>query len=183
MVSTTPELIGVGDFFELEGKVRDIISASSSWLPEIGQWPYENHEVHQAGVVSEFSYRNKSEKNRSQIIKSSLRILVALLARTETKKGYKDIVFPGNYFQFYPINLNSLVYHSEQTWNNLTVKEWVYWLCSNWGINTHLKIALRKLRGQSQSTFRIRPSDRGLEVTSVPEAVFARPGFINHCAY
>ena len=45
------------------------------------------------------------------------------------------------------------------------------------GIELHLRVALRKLRGQSQSTFRVRPSDRGMEVIAVPPAVHTRPQF------
>ena len=36
---------------------------------------------------------------------------------------------------------------------------------------------LRKLRGQSQSTFRVRSSDRGMKVIAVPPAVHTRPRF------
>ena len=174
---TTPELIGIGEIFELEGKVGGY--NFSEFILVAGNWTMALRKSRSSSGKCCFRicYGSQSEKNRSQIIQSSLRILVALLARTEINKGYNDIIFPSNYLQFYPINLNSLVYQSEETWNNFTVKEWVYWLCSQWGVNTHLKIALRKLRNQSQSTSRIRPSDRGLEVTSVPEAVYTSPRF------
>ena len=41
----------------------------------------------------------------------------------------------------------------------------------------HLRVALRKLRGQSRSTFKIRPSDRGFEVVGVPPVTHTRPRF------
>ena len=47
----------------------------------------------------------------------------------------------------------------------------------NWGLELHLRVALRKLRGQSKSTFRIRPTDIGMEVTTAPSAVSTRPRF------
>ncbi|MFA7405208.1 MAG: hypothetical protein WC007_14530, partial [Pelobacteraceae bacterium] len=68
-------------------------------------------------------------------------------------------------------------HHSANTWGELTTREWIGWLATTWGIHTHLMVALRKLRGQSQSTFRIRPSDKGLEIISVPDAVFTSPRF------
>lgn len=55
--------------------------------------------------------------------------------------------------------------------------DFLRWLLLYWGIDTHLRVALRKLRGQSQSTFRIRPADRGLEVIAIPPAVHTRPRF------
>ena len=57
------------------------------------------------------------------------------------------------------------------------MQELLGWLLLNWGVNVHFRVALRKLRGQSQSTFRIRPSDRGMEVIGVPPAVHTRPRF------
>jgi len=59
----------------------------------------------------------------------------------------------------------------------MTATEVLRWLLLHWGIDNHLRVALRKLRGQSQSTFRIRPSDQGLEVTAIPPAVHTRPRF------
>ena len=47
----------------------------------------------------------------------------------------------------------------------------------NWGIEVHLRVALRKLRGNSRSTFRIRPSDLGMQVIASPPAVHTRPRF------
>ena len=39
------------------------------------------------------------------------------------------------------------------------------------------EVALRKLRGQSKSTFRIKPTDTGFEVIETPAAVFTNPRF------
>ena len=38
---------------------------------------------------------------------------------------------------------------------------------NRWGIETHLSVALRKLRHNPQATFRVRPTEAGLRV--VPE--------------
>ena len=153
------------------------VASSDFALPGIGSFTDENHEVHLAQLVSTLCSQGKSAQKRALITLSALKILLALKIRPETREGYGDIIFPGNYFQFYPINLKSFLVQSEQAWNDLTIREWIYLLCSSWGLNTHFKVALRKLRGQSQSTFRIRPSDQGLEVIMPPEAVFTSPRF------
>lgn len=59
----------------------------------------------------------------------------------------------------------------------MSVTEVLRWLFLYWCIDNHLRVALRKLRDHSQSTFRIRPSDQGLEVIAVPKAVHTRPRF------
>ena len=90
---------------------------------------------------------------------------------------YGELVFDEDYFRYYPINLRSFAYHKTHTWPSLTTADLLGWLLLHWGIDVHLRVALRKLRGQSQSTFRIRPSDLGFEVTDVPPAVHTRPRF------
>ena len=50
----------------------------------------------------------------------------------------------------------------------MTVEEWVRWLSVHWGIQRHLSVALRKLRGERRDTFRIRPLEQELRVIEVP---------------
>jgi hypothetical protein len=70
----------------------------------------------------------------------------------------------------YRINLASLQRFSGDTWTSLNGGEWVEWLAANWGIRTHLRVALRKLRHQTQDSFRIVPLDDGLHVREAPVA-------------
>ncbi len=173
----TPEVEQTGSFFPLGSSVHSIKSAASSWLPAMEDWTNASHEVHLATRIEYLCGREKSTGNRSAILLACLKVLIALQSRSETKEGYGEFVFPDNYFQTYQINLQTFNHHSHNTWDNLTIRQWIGWLALSWGINTHLLVALRKLRGQSQSTFRIRPSDTGLEIISVPEAVFTSPRF------
>jgi len=104
--------------------------------------------------------------------------MIALAQRERRQSDpYSGIVFEEDYFSYYPINLQSFESHQATTWPSLTSKEILRWLLLNWGIELHHRVALRKLRGQSKSTFRIRPSDRGLEVIDVPQATHTRPRF------
>jgi len=90
---------------------------------------------------------------------------------------YGELIFDEGYFGYYSINLKDFQFHAIETWPTLTMRELLRWVAFNWGVETHLRVALRKLRGQSQSTFRVRPSDRGMEVISVPPAVHTQPRF------
>lgn len=171
-----PEVESVDSFFPLNSPLASMKSTTSSWLATLEDWPNENHEIQLAAVIESLCRKEKSTENRSAILLSCLKALIALQARPETEEGYGDFVFPPNYFKAYPINLQTFNYHKNKTWDNLTIREWIGWL-AGWGVSTHLLVALRKLRGQSQSTFRIRPSDNGLEIISVPEAVFTSPRF------
>lgn len=145
--------------------------------PPLSDWMNDQHEIQLANTIEGLCDSKDSASHRPQILQSALKVLIALMRRPATQDGYKDLVFQGEYFHIYPINLKSFLVHSSQTWNGLTVREWIRWLSNQWGVKTHFMVALRKLRGQSQSTFRIRPSDYGLEVISVPKAVFTMPRF------
>jgi hypothetical protein len=172
-----PEVEQLSSFSPLDSSVVSLKIAADSWLPVLKDWGNDNHEVHLANQIEALCRKKKSVGTRSDILLACVKVLIALQFRPETAEGYGDFVFPPNYLHAYPINLQSFNHHSNNTWGNLTLREWVGWLAATWGVNTHLLVALRKLRGQSQSTFRIRPSDNGLEIISVPAAVFTSPRF------
>lgn len=173
-----PEVEQLDSVFPLGGSVASISAAADTWLAALEDWGNDNHEVTLAGKIEALcKSREETVTKRSTILLASLKILIALQRRPETKDGYGDFVFPPNYLKAYPINLQTFNHHSTNTWGGLTAREWIAWLATEWGIHTHLMVALRKLRGQSQSTFRIRPSDNGLEIISVPTAVFTSPRF------
>ena len=174
---STPEVERIKDDFNLGKTIGATERECSGWLPELPNWTHSDHEIQQANKIVALCNQEKTPSNRSDIVKACLKVLLTLKIRSETGEGYGDFLFPGNYFQFYPINLKSFLNYSQNEWKDLSVREWIVWLCSNWGVNVHLQVALRKLRGQSQSTFRIRPSDFGLEVIDVPKAVFTSPRF------
>ena len=64
---------------------------------------------------------------------------------------------------------------SKAEWTGLTVEGWVRWLAVQWGVARHLRVALRKLRGERRDTFRIRPLEGELRVVEAPAPVFTQP--------
>ncbi len=155
------------------------INTCGTWLPPLAEWTHATHEVMLAEDIAQLSRQASSEESRRDIVVASLRVLVALAHRKVGHENpYGDMIFDESFFRYYPINLVSFNAHTASTWSSLTMCDLLRWLLLNWGIELHLRVALRKLRGQSQSTFRIRPTeDRGLEVIEVPPAVHTRPRF------
>ena len=147
-------------------------------LPALTQWREPNHEIYLMELIARLSRSPKSAETRRPIIVAALRALIALGSRAgDGSSPYGDLVFDKGYFLYYPINLQSFAFHKDSTWSAMTMDDVLRWLLTHWGIELHLRVALRKLRGQSQSTFRVRPSDRGMEVIAVPPAVHTRPRF------
>lgn len=166
------------DEFGVDQPFDNCVATASTWLPQFNQWTEPLHEAQLVESIVRMSKKGKATENRRTILIASLRTMVALAGRTQSDgAAYADLVFQEGYFQYYPINLKSFEYHRSNSWPSMTMRDVLRWMLLNWGIELHLRVALRKLRGQSKSTFRIRPSDRGLEVTNVPEAVHTQPRF------
>lgn len=154
------------------------IAMSANWLPVLTQWHEPTHEVALMERIAGLSRAAKSAETRREILAAVFQVFVALASRGGRHSSpYADLVFDRGYFDYYPVNLKSFAYHQDNTWAGMSMEDLVRWLLKHWGIELHLRVALRKLRGQSQSTFRIRPSDRGMEVIAIPQAVHTRPRF------
>lgn len=79
------------------------------------------------------------------------------------------------FFQTYEINLFSLERLTRDTWSAQTGGEWLAWLAAEWGLRVHFRVALRKLRYQSQDSFRIVPREEGYRVREAPRAQWSSP--------
>ncbi len=154
----------------------DAVRKAGDRLPPLQEWQDPGHEVQVARELASRKYEIGTEPGPEQL-RLALDLLAKLVARDpELRLGYAGLfAFSQNYFTDYPINLESLHHHSSRTWQDLEVTDLVLWLVKYWGVDVHLQVALRKLRYQSESTFQIRPTDRGLEVCGVPHPVFTNP--------
>lgn len=173
-----PEALEALDELGQQRSFSECVADSKRWLPGLADWTEKMHEVHLTERIVVLSRGQKSAESRKQIVSAALRTLIALARRTNVAdRQYAELVFEPDYFDYYPINLESFARHVSGSWASLTIGEVLRWLTINWGLEIHLRVALRKLRGQLQSTFRIRPSDRGMEVIAIPPAVHTRPRF------
>ena len=155
----------------------ELVYSSDEWLPTFGDWENEYHEITLAEEIVERCHRNE-EGDRVEIIEAALCILIALAAREENQEGYGSLHFPGNYLDGYAVNLVRFQRLITDKWSSMKLKDFLYWICYNWGVENHFRVALRKLRGQSQSTFRLKPTDYGLQIIEIPQAVHTAPRFV-----
>jgi hypothetical protein len=175
---STPEVRGTLQTLDGGRSFADQVRQARDWMPDVADWRDPLHEVSLAETVVESGSERRSPERREAICLAALRILVALAARAPNDlKPYGTIEFQADYFKNYPINLRSFQRHCSTDWPALPMRDVLAWLLDHWGLELHLRVALRKLRGQSQSTFRIRPSDRGLEVIEPPAPAHTRPRF------
>jgi len=146
-------------------------------LPERGKHDQPAHELSLAEELR-LAVAGGETSSYPSVLSLSAQILLSLIARDDhTGDPYEPLAFPGDYFSLYPINLHSLRKHAGTTWRNLPIPEWFGWLADSWGVGAHLRVALRKLRQQSQDTFHVAPTDHGLRVFALPDPTYTSPRF------
>ncbi|MBI4775779.1 MAG: hypothetical protein HY788_16670 [Deltaproteobacteria bacterium] len=135
---------------------EELLKQTASNLPPVGDWQREEHEVSRAQQALETYSQQKKREVRVELLVHAARILVSLVARDDkTKAAYGSMSFPAEYFSLYPINLESLRKLSRSSWPGMATTAWFAWLAGHWGIEAHLRVALRKLRHQNQHTFQV----------------------------
>jgi hypothetical protein len=123
------------------------------------------------------AYRERRTREcRVEMLGLASRILLSLVARDDTQHPvYAPTPFPSDYLTLYPVNLATLRAHARTDWPRMHCAAWLGWLAGHWGIETHLRVALRKLRRQSQDTFHVVPAPEGWQVLELPEPTYTTP--------
>ncbi len=143
-------------------------------LPALADWQNEYHELQRGWRLQNLPL--KDDASLEEIAQESVAILLALLARGVDEYPYGDFELDPEYFDPREVHLLSLRHASKNEWVGLTVEDWIRWVAVQWGVARHLRVALRKLRGERRDTFRIRPLEGELRVVEAPEPVFTQPG-------
>ena len=133
-------------------------------LPNMEDWNNDAHEIQLLGQLVEAYNAVEDEKTAFEAIALGIRLLASIAARSDVSPAGYDGLLPDELLSDYPINLESFDKFSSGLWQSLTLPELAGWLVSDWGISTHLRVALRKLRYNPRATFRVRPTERGLVV-------------------
>jgi hypothetical protein len=150
------------------------VERARSSLPEIGDWENENHEMRLGWKLTEI-IRPVDNASPAEALQVAMEILLALAAREEDTHAEYDL-FP-NFAQLesYPINLTSLRANAQQQWRDLPLGDLLGWLVTHWGLDVHLRVALRKLQVEGRDTFRIKPTDEGLRLVGHIQPAFTSP--------
>jgi hypothetical protein len=146
-------------------RLADAISDLRSSLPHVGAWQDEAHELQRGWKILEAGTESDA---LSVLVEEGVQVLLSLLARGLDENPYAEFEFEPDHFDAREIHLLSFKQAWQSTWADMTVEEWVRWLSVHWGVQRHLSVALRKLRGERRDTFRIRPLEQELRVIEVP---------------
>lgn len=127
--------------------------------PDLKNWEHDLHEI-QLAYDLPFSWGRGDEP--SSILLQAIRVLVLLVLRDKPQQApYGTLAITADDLRDYPINLVSFRDRVAR-WNDMPLEDFVADLVA-WCMNTHLRVALRKLRQTGRSSFHFRPSEQGIE--------------------
>ncbi|TRO31173.1 hypothetical protein EQ832_25100 [Pseudomonas sp. ALS1131] len=153
----------------------DLVASSRANGPALTSWTKGAHEIQLARQLID-GWHTGVEVAR--LLSGSLSLLAMLVARDDLgQQPYSGLAITLEGLRDYPINLVSFRSRSAD-WQTMPLKHVVVDLVV-WCLDSHLRVALRKLRQSNRSTFHLRPSERGLEVVGdqVPPPSQTTPRF------
>jgi len=140
----------------------------------IDAWENAEHEIQVAGrMMKGWAHGGDAQT----LIELSVTVLALLACRDDLSQlPYGGVAMPPEALTDYPINLASFRARIA-AWRTMNFQIFIADLVM-WCLNTHLRVALRKLRQTGRSTFHLRPSERGLEVVGeIPPPANTTPRF------
>ena len=146
-------------------RLADVVSDLRSTLPPLGAWQDDAHELQRGWRILEAGV---DAEVLPLLVEEGVQILLSLLARGLDDNPYAEFEFDPDHFDAREVHLLSFKQAWQSAWTDMTVEQWVRWLAVHWGVQRHLSVALRKLRGERRDTFRIRPLEQELRVIEVP---------------
>ncbi len=161
---------------ELDGKTfASYLKQIADGAPQLAACEPESHEIQLCrNLLDGWSRGDPAEV----LIARVLSLLGTLIARDDPSQSpYGGLAVDKNSLEDYPINLMTLRQRAHK-WRAMTLPDALSDLVA-WCLNTHLRVALRKLRQTGRSTFHLRPSERGLEVVGaeIPQPAPTSPRF------
>lgn len=152
----------------------ELVQTLAGDAPDLESWQHDLHEI-QLAYDLPFSWGRGDAA--SDMLFQAIRVLVLLALRDDPQQApYGTLAITGEDLRDYPINLVSFRERLAK-WNDIPLEDFVADLVA-WCMNTHLRVALRKLRQTGRSSFHLRPSERGLEVVGdIPPPSVTTPRF------
>lgn len=154
---------------------EELVTHSRAQGPDLTDWGNKAHEI-QLGKQLIAGWAGGEEV--TLLLARSLKLLAMLVARDDLSQlPYSGLTISKEWLRDYPINLTSFRDRCID-WQKMSLEKVMSELML-WSMDTHLRVALRKLRQSSRSTFQLRPSERGLEVVcdQVPPPSQTTPRF------
>jgi len=160
-------------------KTKDYFIRTFNTLPSINDWQNDNHELQSVNQIISLTDRTGdiSEEDLVSLINHCLKILIAICVREENLQASENIPSTPEYSSKYPVNLRTVQAKLNNELANQNIVEAMINFTQQYCLENHWRVAMRKLRYQSQNTFRFEASERGLIINAIPSATHTSPRF------
>lgn len=156
---------------EAAQSLPDAIAAKATSLPPLAHWEAPDHELSRS-----FAVRSEAKDgNLDECLRAALDTLTALGARHLEPQPYREVGIPPDYLNDYPLNLSTFQLQLAEDWRALSLAEWAGVLATEWGVEAHLRVALRKMHYESRDTFLLYLTEE--DVRRRPDTEAPLPGF------
>jgi len=138
--------------------LREAIEETARSLPPLPNWDNEKHEFQR----SQYVRASARDRDLPGCLLAALDTLLAIGARHSEPQPYLEVGIPPDYLNDYPLNLLSFHRKVSGEWRELRLADWAGTLASEWGVEAHLRVALRKLHHESLDKFLLYVTDEGI---------------------
>jgi hypothetical protein len=152
------------------------LAARRKVLPAIDKASNANHEMKLMEALFDLDTGEGSLADLGRGVKLVLEVLASLVVRKEDDASppYGALPITPTLLSDYPINLITFE-EAAIRWRAMNVGEVFESIMCDWISETHLRIALKKLRFEHLDTFRFYPTDQGLKPREVPPFGYSNP--------
>ncbi|RLA52233.1 MAG: hypothetical protein DRR42_08140 [Gammaproteobacteria bacterium] len=156
--------------------LQQLLNQQADELPVFDDWADPGHEMVALERLVELC---NGSGDAATITALSLKILAALWLRPENEADYGAVQFRPHFLESnYPINLDRFRRDLAGPIAEMPVAAALALLTKEYCLDTHQRVALRKLAAQGQDTFRFRLTETGLRLNQIPLVAETSPRFV-----
>lgn len=168
---------GLCNRIDIGTTLYEYLQGRASRLPHFSDWVNQGHECQISEHLVSITNKRQAEDELLDILSKSLDCLAAVCCRPENRQGYGNVWFRPKYFDFYPINLNSALDVTQHAFANLNLLDALSAFSATYVLESHVRVAMRKLFSASRNTSRFEVYEDGLYVKSIPPVTHTSPRF------
>lgn len=156
----------------------ELLNARCAALPAFSDWKNTAHEIQlMERIVKHTEQKALGSAELVEITDFCLEVLAAVCCRPENQSAYGDVQFRVGYFEPYPVNLDSVPKAIHESLSTYSLEDALIRFSAHYCLDSHLSVAMRKLRQQGQNTSRFEVTENGLVIKDIPPATHTSPRF------
>ena len=157
--------------------LRQFLIKRFKGLPDFSEWKSPSHEIQLSEKIVQLTHQTLTDDQIVDLVEACFKCLAAICYRDENTRIYEPVSFRQNYLSNYPINLESINSIINESLRDIKVVDALIRFTASYCLDSHLRVAMRKLRQQGQNTSRFELAENGIYIKEIPPATHTSPRF------